>query len=255
MPDPAIHIQDVHKRFTQPRSVAEILRRPFARDTNQVLRGLNLRVEPGGRTGLLGPNGSGKTTLLRILAATVSPDSGQVHILGHDACRHPQQVRRKIGVVLSDERSFFWRLTARQNLRFFASLCNLTSAQTQRRIGELSDLLDLSAEIDKPFRNLSTGWRHRLALARALLHDPQVLLMDEPTSGLDPGAAVQARSLIADRLAGGLGKTVLLATHNLEEAREVCDRIALLKDGTILAEGPPAEALERIDEVFHMEAP
>ncbi len=251
---PAIALAGVKKRFTQPRRLTAVLRRPLARDRIQVLKGVDLTVDRGGLTGLLGPNGAGKTTLLRILAASVLPDEGQVHILGLDARRNPTRVHRQVGVVLGDERSFFWRLSAEQNLRFFAALCDLPARAARERIEQLSELLGLGGELSKPFRNLSTGWRHRLALARALLHDPPVLLMDEPTSGLDPGAAERARQLITERLAGRLGKTVLLATHDLAEARTVCDRLALLSEGRILAEGPPDSVLPRAREVFAMAA-
>ncbi len=250
---PAIEIEQVTKRFSQPRPIATILRRPFSRQRIEVLRGIDLRVEAGCLTGILGPNGSGKTTLLRILSATVLPDSGTVRILGQDISRHSHRVRQRIGVVLGDERSFFWRLTAEQNLNFFAALCNLTGRAARARIEELAGVLDLGGELSKPFRNLSSGWRHRLALARALLHDPEVLLMDEPTRGLDPGAAGQARRLIAEQMVGRMGKTVLMATHDLAEAREVCTRVALLKDGAILAEGHPEKILDRVDEIFDLE--
>ncbi len=254
-PAPAIDIRGVHKRFTQPRPLAAVLRHPLARERIAVLRGVDLAVPAGALCGLLGPNGAGKTTLLRILAATVLPDRGRVHILGLDATRTPQRVHRCIGVVLGDERSFFWRLSAGQNLRFFAALCDLPAAAARARIAELAGMLELSGELDKPFRNLSTGWRHRLALARALLHDPPVLLMDEPTRGLDPGAAARARHLIAERLVGRLGKTVLLATHDLAETRRICDRLALLDRGRVLAQGPAAEVLPRAATAFGLDGP
>jgi ABC-2 type transport system ATP-binding protein len=121
------------------------------------------------------------------------------------------------------------------------------------RIGELSDLLRLDQELDKPFRDLSTGMRQRLGIARALLHDPEVLLIDEPTRGLDPGAARRTRTFIKEKLSGEMKKTMLLATHNMEEARQLCDRIAFLKDGRIVTEDEVAEALKRADEVFEVE--
>lgn len=246
----AIVVEEVHKRFTQPRPLSQVLRHPFERKRVQVLSGISLSVPQGSLTGLLGPNGAGKTTLLRILASTIIPDRGQVCILGVDGIRHPARVRENLGVVLGDERSFYWRLTAQQNLRFFAALCNLDRAKADQRIRDLAQVLSLGDELNKPFRNLSTGWRHRLALARALLHDPAVLVMDEPTSGLDPGAAAQARILIRERLVGELGKTVLLATHDLEEAKQICDRVAFLKEGHIQAEGPTASTLSRATEIF-----
>ena len=231
----------------------QALRRPFARKRLEVLKDVSLTVPAGSITGLLGPNGAGKTTLLRILATSVLPDGGTARILGSDVTRHTARVRGRLGFVLSEERSFFWRLTARQNLEFFAVLANMTAGAIPDRINELSELLRLEEELDKPFRDLSTGMRQRLGIARALLHDPEVLLIDEPTRGLDPGAARRARRFIKEKLSLEMKKSVLLATHNMEEARELCDRIAFLKGGKIVTEDEVAEALKKADEVFEVD--
>jgi ABC-2 type transport system ATP-binding protein len=215
-----------------------------------VLADIWLTVPRGSLTGLLGPNGSGKTTLLRILAASILPDSGAVRIFGQDTAGASVRIRQRIGFVLGDERSFFWRLTAVQNLRFFAALHNMDTRKAQSQIDKIAELLQLASELKKPFRDLSTGMRQRLALARALLHEPELLLIDEPTRGLDPGAAKRTRELIGQTLVKELGKTVLLATHNLAEAHEVCDRVALLKDKRILKVGPPHEVLTNLEGVF-----
>lgn len=248
--DSVIHIEGVHKSFLQPRGLGEILRHPLARNRIQILRGVHLRVHQGVLLGLLGRNGTGKTTLLRLLSATVSPDKGVVKILGQDATRRPDLVHRNLGVVLDDERSFFWRLSARQNLMFFASLYNLSNSDAKSRITTLADLLDLGPELDKSFRNLSTGWRHRLSLARALLHDPQVLLLDEPTRGMDPQAALSARSLVAKRLVGEQKKTVVMATHDLQTVERWCHRLALLDSGQIVLEGPVEKSMEQLRSSF-----
>jgi ABC-2 type transport system ATP-binding protein len=242
----------VSKRFTLPRPALQILRHPFARHRLEVLREVSLEVAEGGRTGLLGPNGAGKTTLLRILAATVTPSAGQVRLLSQDGARDARRIRSLVGFMLGDERSFYWRLTARQNLRFFAALQGLAGQASRARIGALSEMLSLQAELDKPFRDLSTGMRQRLALARALLHGPRVLLVDEPTRGLDPGAAQRIRTLLVDTLGKQLHTTVLLATHNLEEARTLCDRVAFLKEGRIVAEGPTEQTLPQAASVFDL---
>ncbi|MBN2498005.1 MAG: ABC transporter ATP-binding protein [Deltaproteobacteria bacterium] len=247
---PAIELRAVRKRFTQPRPLSAILRHPLRFERIQVLDGVDLSVPRGSLTGLLGPNGAGKTTLLRILAGSISPDAGELSLLGIDALRHPRRALGKLGVVLGDERSFFWRLTAEQNLQFFAALHDLHGKAAKQRIRELAQRFGLEGELGKAFRNLSTGWRHRLALARALLHDPEVLLMDEPTSGLDPGAAERACGFIAEQLVAKMGKTVLLATHKLDEARQICDRLALLARGHILYQGSASEALARTSELY-----
>ena len=231
----------------------QALRHPFARKRLEVLKEVSLTVPTGSITGLLGPNGAGKTTLLRILATTVLPDGGVAKILDRDVTSHTAQVRAKLGFVLGEERSFFWRLTARQNLRFFAVLANMDVSAIPGRIGELSDMLRLEKELDKPFRDLSTGMRQRLSIARALLHDPEVLLVDEPTQGLDPGAAQRTRKFIKENLSGEMKKSVLLATHNMEEARQLCDRIAFLKDGKIVTEDEVARALQKANEIFEVD--
>jgi ABC-2 type transport system ATP-binding protein len=231
----------------------QALRHPFARKRIEVLKAVSFTVPSGSITGLLGPNGAGKTTLLRILATSVLPDGGAARILGSDVTRHTAQVRARLGFVLSEERSFFWRLTARQNLKFFAVLANMDTGAVLERIRELSDLLRLEKELDKPFRDLSTGMRQRLGIARALLHDPEVLLIDEPTRGLDPGAAQRTRRFIKETLSKQMNKSVLLATHNMEEARQLCDRIAFLKDGKIVTEDEVAPALKKANEVFEVD--
>jgi len=248
--DTVIHIDGVYKSFAQPRSLSEIMLHPFSRRRIHVLRGVNLRIQQGVLLGLLGYNGAGKTTLLRLLSATVSPDKGVVKVLGEDATKRPELVHKNLGVVLDDERSFYWRLTARQNLRFFASMYNLTNREAKKRIEVLADLLDLGSELDKSFRNLSTGWRHRLALARAMLHDPKVLILDEPTRGMDPKAAMRVRSLVASRLVAEQGKTVVMATHDLETIEHWCHRLALLDNGRISIEGPVEECIDEVRSMF-----
>ncbi|HUU03509.1 MAG TPA: ABC transporter ATP-binding protein [Myxococcota bacterium] len=240
----------MHKRFTLPRPLGQILAHPLSRKRIEVLSGVTLAVRTGSVTGILGPNGAGKTTLLRILAATIIPDRGSVSILGRDAVGRPSDVRARLGFVLSDERSFFWRLTARHNLSFFATLANLEPKDIRPRIDELCDVIGIQQELDKPFRDLSTGMRQRLSLARALLHDPEVLLVDEPTQAMDPGAARRTRDLLGQTLAGKMKKTILLATHNVEEARELCDRVAFLTDGKIAIEGECENTLKQVVDIF-----
>jgi len=240
----------VSKSFVQPRTLRQALRHPFTRLRIEALRHLDLTVTEGTATGLLGPNGAGKTTLLRVLSAALLPDRGEVRILGLDIARNGREIRRRVGVVLSEERSFFWRISARENLRFFSVLCELESERARRRIEELVEMLDLGQFIDRPFRLLSTGMRQRLTLARALLHDPQVLLVDEPTRALDPGAAEKIIRLLREQVVGKMKKTLLVATHQLHEVGELCDRLAFMKNGRIEQEGRTAELLPQAREFF-----
>jgi len=210
------------------------IRRPAA---ITALNGVSLSIPTGQIFGLLGPNGAGKTTLIKILSTLILPDSGEASISGYDLLREPQHVRNIIGFVNSNERSFYWRLTGRQNLSFFASLWNLSDPEKLRRIEQLLDLVGLREKADTRFLKYSTGQQQRLSLARALLPDPEILLMDEPTRSLDPVAASGLREFAKTELAGKRGKTILWCTHNLREAEDVCDTLAIIHKGTLMATG------------------
>jgi ABC-2 type transport system ATP-binding protein len=206
----------------------------------RALRGVDLRVRPGAICGLLGPNGAGKTTLLKILSCLVLPDRGVALIAG-DSTRHERRVKARIGLVHSDERSFYWRLSARENLRFFARLYDVPGRRIGARIEHLLERVGMHDVADRPFSGYSSGMKQRIAIARALLHDPPILLMDEPTRSLDPAAALSVRALVRDELNRRDGKTILLATHNLHEAEALSDRLAILSRGQVLEEGTAGE--------------
>jgi ABC-2 type transport system ATP-binding protein len=226
-----IEARGLEKTFVKARSIREILIHPFRRaDRVEALRGVDLRVTEGEILSLLGPNGAGKTTLLKILSCLVLPDRGTALVGGHDTI-HENLVKRLIGYVHSDERSFYWRLSARENLRFFARLYDVPRRQTEARIDELLERVDLMKAADRPFSGYSSGMKQRVSIARALLHDPPILLMDEPTRSLDPATSRSLRQFILDQLKGRDGKTILLATHDLREAEVVSDRIAILIRG------------------------
>lgn len=203
------------------------------RGGKEVLREISLEVHPGECMALLGPNGSGKSTLLRILATLLRPTSGRGSIGGHDLIREAFAVRRLVGCAFGGGRSFYLRLTGRQNLAFFAALHRLHGSAARKRIEALLSELGLREEVDRPARFYSTGMLQRLDLARALLGDPPVLLLDEPTQGLDPAAAEAFLALLKGPLIAGRRKIVLLATHRLEEAEAVCHRVGILSQGTL----------------------
>ncbi len=210
------------------------------------LRELDLTIHRGEILGLLGTNGAGKTTLLKILATLILPTAGRVIVEGYDVAREADSVKAMIGLVTGDERSFYWRLTGRQNLEFFAAFQGLSPHAARVRIEQLREQHGLEA-LDRRFGVYSTGMRHRLAIARALLHHPRILLVDEPTRSLDPLAAGALRRLIRETLVRELGCTVVLATHNLEEAEELADRIAVLHQGRLLGCGTVRELREQSD--------
>jgi ABC-type multidrug transport system ATPase subunit len=197
------------------------------------LRDVSLDVGHAEIYGLAGPNGSGKTTLLRILATLVSPTTGDATVGGESVVASPLLVRRIIGVSNGEGRSLYWRLTARQNLEFFAGMYRLRDAAA--RIDELLRMFQLSAAADRPVGGFSQGMLQRLALARALLHKPPILLLDEPTKSLDPLAAAEFRELLLG-LHTSQGTTIVLASHDLEEVVQLCNRVAVLRAGSIAAE-------------------
>ncbi|MFQ5851442.1 MAG: ABC transporter ATP-binding protein [Candidatus Binatia bacterium] len=221
--------------------------RPFHHRWAMALDGVDLEVSHGEVFGLLGPNGAGKTTLLKILCTLLLPTEGFAAVNGHDVVEAPRKARQEVGYCLDTERSFYYRLTGMQNLAFFATLNNLTSGEASARIAEVLEVVGLNGAGGAPFMTYSKGMQQKLGLARALLTDPSILLLDEPTKSLDPGAATEFRRLLRGDLAEDRRKTVLLVTHSLEEARECCDRLAIMDQGKIAFQGPWPEVQEFIE--------
>lgn len=206
-----------------------------------VIADVSVRIEPGEIFGLLGQNGAGKTTLLKMFATLIQPSRGTIAIDGYDTVRHPKAVRARIGVALAEDRAFYFRLTGRQNLEFFAALAGLRGTAALRRIDELSAAFDLRDQLDRRYYELSTGTRNRLGLVRALLNDPRLVLLDEPTRAVDPVRATAIRAALRREVAGARGATIVVATNSLEEAWALCDRVATLEGGRLVAAAPPAD--------------
>jgi ABC-2 type transport system ATP-binding protein len=211
--------------------------RALARQFGHVkaLNGLSGDVQAGEVFGLLGPNGAGKTTTVRLLNGVLAPTSGQARVLGLDPVAQGAELRRRTG-VLTETPSLYERLTARDNLTIFGKLYGLHGQALTARVNELLYLFGLAERADDRAGGFSKGMKQRLALARALLHDPELLFFDEPTSGLDPEVARQVMQLIA-QLSRQKGRTVVLCTHNLDEAQRLCDRVAVMNKGDLLAAG------------------
>jgi ABC-2 type transport system ATP-binding protein len=237
---PAILAENLVKRYPVFRGVRDLVRRPFDRRTTTALDGLDLGVERGRVFCLLGPNGAGKTTLIKILATLVLPDGGRAEVDGHDVERRPGPVKRAVGYAVSDERSFYWRLSGRQNLEFFGALHGLRGPAGSRRVDELLRLTGLEAAADLRFNAYSTGMRQMLAFARALLADAAILLVDEPTRSLDPQAADRIRAFLRRELVEAQGKTVFWATHDLAEAAAYAHDIAVISRGRVRLQAPAA---------------
>ncbi len=251
--DYAIETFELTKRFPVPTSLGRWLRGRQARTGVLAVDRVTLQVREGELFGLLGPNGAGKTTLVKMLCSLILPTSGRARIMGHDL-RDDEQVRRVIGLATGDERGFFWRLSGRENLRFFAALYGLPPKQAQRRIDELLDRLGMSSWADQRFDRYSSGQKQRLGIARALLHRPRVLFLDEPTRSLDPTATRHLHELILDELQRREGMTVFFTTHHLEEAELLCDRVAIMHEGRVRACGTLEElqAMLRAQVRYHL---
>jgi ABC-2 type transport system ATP-binding protein len=205
------------------------------------LSDVSFSVRRGELFGLLGANGAGKSTILRMLAGLVLPDTGRIAIDGIDALAEPLRVRARVGLCTGEERSFYYRLTARSNLEYFGTLAGVARRDLPGRIEEVARTVDLLDDLDRRFDQFSAGMRQRLSFARALIADPDVLLLDEPTRAVDPGHTYELRRFIREDVVGRFGKTVILATNQLDEAWELCDRIAILREGRLVTVASPSE--------------
>jgi len=227
---------------------AEGLRRTYKTHTGtlrrrakeiEAVRGIDFEVPEGELFGLLGPNGAGKTTTIKMLITLLIPTAGTARVLGLDVVKNPTEVRKRIGYVFGGERGVYERLSGYDNLRYFAELYGVPPGEQKRRIEELLELVGLKGREHERAEGYSRGMKQRLHVARGLLHDPEVIFLDEPTIGLDPVGARDVRATIASLTEAG--KTVLLTTHYMFEADALCDRIAVITRGEIVATGTPED--------------
>ena len=235
MSDAAITVDALEKFFPPTRSGWRAFVQAFSPPTVPALRGLSFEVKRGEAVALLGTNGAGKTTLLRILATLLLPTSGRTRVAGFDPACDPPAVRKHLGYHAGSDLGFYPRLTARDNLRFFGRLNHLSDTYLRSHIGAAAEQFQVADSLDRQVRTLSSGTIQRLSLLRALLHQPQVVLLDEPTRSLDPLAAADFRRFLKSEILGRQNTTLLFASHTLSEIEFLADRIAVLDEGHLVA--------------------
>lgn len=239
-----ISIEGLQKRFLIDKKKSDSEHQHKKHDPRQdgkwfnAVVNVNLHCSAGEVVGLLGPNGAGKTTTLRMLSTALQPDQGSIIIDGIDAVKHPIEARKKLG-FLSGTTGLYRRLTVRENVEYFGRLHQVSEEHLQQRIAEIFDLLDMNSFQDKRAENLSTGMRQKTSIARAVVHDPEVIVFDEPTTGLDVIAAKTILDFI--QAYREKGKPVIFSTHHLHEVEKLCDRVALIDQGQSQFDGDLAE--------------
>ena len=253
----ALVMEDVCKSYPLPRKLGRVLLHPREKRWKEALRRVSFAVGTGEVFTVMGPTGAGKTTMLKMILALLVPDRGRVEVWGRPVTGMGREVKRRVGLVVSDERSFYWRLTGRENLEFFAAMHDLFGAARDREVARVLEQVGLADVQDERFTGYSAGMRQKLAIARGLLHDPDLLVMDEPTRSLDPAAQLRLARFITGRLAGELGRTVLVATHDLALVERIGRRVLLLQGGRVKALGDRQELARvlAVTPVLHLAFP
>ncbi len=252
-----VEVNNLTKHFKPALRLRHLLFQPKG-STITALDNVSFSLEAGQILGLVGANGAGKSTLLKMLSTLILPDKGMINIDGVNAIKQPEKAKRLLAWVSGEERSLYWRLSGRANLEFFAAFYNLPKDKIDKRIDELLARLEIERP-DQRIAEYSSGIKHRLNLARGLLANPRLLLLDEPTKSLDPTSGHKLRQFIKDDLAQQEKKTIIIATHNLHEAEEICDTIAIMDKGRIKLSGTLAQLIEKvkaspaagIEELYH----
>ena len=231
---PAIAVENLQRTYTSRRGLLG-----KQKNVIEAVKNISFSVNYGELFVMVGPNGAGKTTTMKILTALLLPTSGTVSVLGLDVTKQPQKLKKRIGFVFGGERGLYWRLSGKDNLKYFATLYGIPRRVSKERIADLLDIVGLAERQDSRVEQYSRGMKQRLHIARGLLNDPEVLFLDEPTLGLDPVAAREIRKMIKDIVQGG--KTVFMTTHYMFEADELADRVAVVKKGEIAALEKPKD--------------
>ena len=245
-PEKAIVVSDLRRIY---RSSKGVFRKK--QEIVEAVKGISFEVEFGELFGLVGPNGAGKTTTIKMLTTLLTPTSGAAKVLGFDVAKDVIDIRRRIGIIFGGERGLYYRVSGRENLRYFADLYGVPVSKRDKRITDLLDLVGLSDRADTKVEGYSRGMKQRLHIAKGLINDPDVIFMDEPTIGLDPEAARETRAMIKGLVEKG--KTILLTTHYMFEADELCSRIAVISNGKIVALDSPSELKKFVKDITVIE--
>jgi ABC-2 type transport system ATP-binding protein len=245
----AIDITDLRKEYVPALSFGRLLTFRWTRQPVVAIDRMNLSIEAGTITAIIGPNGAGKTSLLRLAGGLLLPTAGTLRVLGKDTTRHPEDVRAMVGYCMTDGRSFFLRLSGRENLRFFAAMHGQSGTYRDANVSNLLDVMELGEVADRQVLSYSDGMKQRLALARALLGAPRVLLLDEISRGLDPRLRDKVHRHVRE-MATEKGVTVLMASHNLDEVQTLSSRVLVMDRGCIVADGHYDQVAQAVKDVF-----
>lgn len=236
MTEGIIEVRNVSMLYPQPKKYLDLLFKPFTPVRRHVaLFDVSFHVNRGDKIAFFGVNGAGKTTLLKLIGGLIYPSKGSIRVCNSDTVKNNAEVRKKVGFVLNEERSFYWRLTGRQNLEFFGALDNIFGKDLRDRITDAINATGLQHAADKIVASYSSGMKQRLAIARALLRDPDILILDEPTRALDPNATDEIRALISNKVSMHADRTLLIATHSFEEAKALCNKVCIIQDGKLVS--------------------
>jgi len=237
--------------YPLPKRYIELLLNPFSSKKITALDNISIDIQYGDSVAFLGANGAGKTTLLKLIGGLLYPTKGAILVNGYNTVKHNIKARKSVGFVLNEERSFYWRLTGRQNLAFFGSLDNLSGRNLKNKIDELLDIVKLNEAADNLFAGYSSGMKQKLAIARGLLSDANTLILDEPTRTLDPLFADEIKNILLERIQVNKEKTLLIATHRLDEAESLCNKTCIMKKGHILAFDSTTNLIEKFGSLIN----
>ncbi|TBO44303.1 ABC transporter ATP-binding protein [Pedobacter kyonggii] len=230
-----IEIRNVSMEFLQSKRFKDFFYLTKSQKVVKSLINVDLMIDEGDKVAFLGPNGAGKTTLLKLIGGLLYPTYGEINVNGYNTVHNNLRSRKSVGFVLNEERSFYWRLTAVQNLEFFGVLDNLEGDRLTSKVVELIGLVGLEGAKHKKVATYSSGMKQRLAIARGLLCDPKVLILDEPTRTLDPEAVIDVKNLIMQKIHENEKRTLIIATHRFDEAEELCNKVCIIRNGELIS--------------------